>query len=321
MSEPLISVVVSTRDRPARLAGLLLALRAQTLPADAFEVIVVDNGTGAAPAAAAGLGPAPGPGPGARVLRPVRPGGPASGRNLGWRAASAPLIAFTDDDCEPEPGWLDALVAAARIDPGTILQGPTRPIARELERDGLLAHTVRIERLGPQYETCNIAYPRAVLEALDGFDESFGTEPAGEDTDLAWRALAAGHRAVFVDDAVVHHAVARQSPAAALRRAARWGAVVTVYARHPEARVMLWRGRFWNVWHYLLWRSLLALPAPRWLRAAVWARHAATLAARARHAGVAPAGLPPAVVFLAVHDAVECVAILRGAVRARTLVL
>ncbi|HET9102206.1 MAG TPA: glycosyltransferase [Solirubrobacteraceae bacterium] len=316
MSEPVISVVVSTRDRPARLAGLLRALSAQTLEPQAFEVIVVDNGTGAAPVAV----PA-GEAMRVRVVRPARPGGPASGRNLGWRAAAAGLIAFTDDDCEPEPAWLAALLEAARRAPGAIIQGVTRPIARELDRDGLLAHTVRIERLGPQYETCNIAYPRAILAELGGFDESFGREPAGEDTDLAWRALHAGHRAVFAPAALVRHAVTRQSPAQALRRAYRWSAVVGVYARHPEARVMLWRGRFWNVWHYLLWRSVLVLPAPRWLRAAVLTRHAAALAGRARAAGVRPAAVPLAVAFLAVHDAVECAAILRGALRSRTLVL
>ena len=52
----------------------------------------------------------------------------------------------------------------------------------------------------------------------------------------------------------MHHAVVSAEPGGALRRAARWGAVVSVFARHPGARVMLWRGWFWNVWHYLLWR-------------------------------------------------------------------
>ena len=46
MPDPLVSVVVSTYDRPARLARLLDALRAQTLGRSAFEVIVVDNGSG-----------------------------------------------------------------------------------------------------------------------------------------------------------------------------------------------------------------------------------------------------------------------------------
>ena len=43
--EPLVSVVVSTYNRPARLAALLAGLRAQTVGADRFEVVVVDNGS------------------------------------------------------------------------------------------------------------------------------------------------------------------------------------------------------------------------------------------------------------------------------------
>lgn len=132
---------------------------------------------------------------------------------------------------------------------------------------------MRIERLGPQYETCNIAYPRALLEALHGFDERFGCQPAGEDTDLAWRAIAAGHEAVFVSAALVHHAVEPDRRGRSLRRAARWSAVVRVYADHPATRAMLYRGRFWNVWHYLLYRSLLALAGPPWLRRLLVTRH------------------------------------------------
>lgn len=314
MSSPRISVVISTRDRPQRLRRLVAALRAQTLAPEAFEVVIVDNGR--VPAVALD-----GPGPALRLLRPPVPGGPASGRNLGWRGARAPLIAFTDDDCEPEPGWLAALLTAAAAHPGAIVQGPTRPLASERHRDGLLAHTVSIETLGPQYETCNILYPRTLLERLGGFDESFGHEPAGEDTDLAWRARAAGAPAVWAGDAVVRHAVDALSPVAALRRAARWGAVVRLYARHPGARTMLWRRYFWNVWHYLLWRSLLGLALPRPLRRALIARHLLALTGRARAAGVTVWAWPGAVGFLLAHDAVECAAIARGALRARTLVL
>ena len=314
MNRPRISVVVSTRDRPERLRRLIAALRAQTLAPEAFEVVIADNRRG--PAIAPN-----GAGPALRLLRPPVPGGPASGRNLGWRAARAPLIAFTDDDCEPEPGWLAALLAAAAAHPGTIVQGPTRPLECERHRGGLLAHTVSIEALGPQYETCNILYPRTLLERLGGFDERFGNEPAGEDTDLAWRARDARAPAVWAGDAVVRHAVDALTPVAALRRAARWGAVVRLYARHPRARMMLWRRYFWNVWHYLLWRSLLGLALPRPVRRAIIARHLLALAFRAREAGVTVWALPGAVGFLLAHDAVECAAIARGALRARTLVL
>ena len=314
MNPPRVSVVVSTRDRPERLRRLIAALRAQTVAPDAFEVVIADNGRVPAPAAG-------GAGPELRLLRPPTPGGPAAGRNLGWRSARAPLIAFTDDDCEPEPRWLAALLAAAAAHPGAIVQGPTRPLESERHRVGLLAHTVSIETLGPQYETCNILYPRILLERLGGFDERFGTEPAGEDTDLAWRARDAGAPAVWAGDAVVRHAVEALPPLAALRRAARWGAVVRLYARHPGARMMLWRRYFWNVWHYLLWRSLLGLVLPRPVRRLIVARHLIALTRRAREAGVTVWALPGAVGFLLARDAVESVAIARGALRARTLVL
>ncbi len=71
---------------------------------------------------------------------------------------------------------------------------------------------MRINALGPQYETCNVVYPREMLAALGGFDESFGSEPAGEDADLAWRALAAGHTAMFAPEAIVHHALSCSAP-------------------------------------------------------------------------------------------------------------
>ncbi len=84
---------------------------------------------------------------------------------------------------------------------------------------------------------------------------------------------------------------------------------------------MFARRYFWNVWHYLVWRSVLSIPAPRWLRRLVLARHALSLTRRARDAGVRGPSLLAAVPFLAIHDAVECAAIAHGALRARTLVL
>jgi glycosyltransferase involved in cell wall biosynthesis len=316
MADSLISVVVSSFNRPARLERLLRALAEQTLGADRFEVIVVDNGSGpetgrvlAAERAAGRLN--------LRCERLPVTLGPAGGRNAGWRHAGAPLVAFTDDDCRPGPGWLQAMVAACATHPGAVIQGPTRPDPAERDRDGWLSHTVSIERLGPQYQTCNIVYPRALLERLGGFDESFGLRPAGEDTDLAWRAIESGVPTVFAPRALVLHAVDRVGARGRLAIAARWGPVVRVLAEHPGSRAMLHRGRFWNVWHYLLWRSVLAVAGPAWLRRIVLARHLMTLRERARREGASTAAIP----FLVAHDAVECAAIARAAIRYRTLVL
>jgi glycosyltransferase involved in cell wall biosynthesis len=314
--DPLVSVVVSTYDRPARLARLLEALRAQSLPLGDYEVIVVDNGSGPDTAALLARESAR-DGLALRSARHERTLGPAGGRNAGWRLARAPLVAFTDDDCRPEPGWLSAALATAREHPGAVIQGPTRADPAELGRDGVLSHTVSVERLGPWYETSNISYPREVLQALGGFDESFGLLPAGEDTDLALRAIEAGVEAVFAADAVVLHSVERVGVRGKLRVSARWGPAVRVLAEHPRAREELYRGLFWNVWHYLLWRSVLALAAPAWLRRLLIARHLISLDKRARELGAGAWAIP----VLLLDDAVESWAIARGAVRHRTFVL
>lgn len=311
-----MSVVVSTYNRPSRLAAMLAGLRAQTLARDAFEVVVVDNGSG--PQTGTVLADEARRGELAlHTVRNERTLGPAGGRNRGWRAARAPLIAFTDDDCRPEPDWLERGLAVCAQHPGAIVQGPTRPDPAEAAREGLLSHTIRIDRLGPLYETCNIFYPRELLAAMGGFDERFGIRPGGEDTDLAWRALGAGRPSAFAPEAIVNHAVEHLGVRGMLRLAARWTASVRVFAEHRETRTVLYRGAFWNFWHYLMWRSLLALAAPRWLRRMIVMRHLHELTPRARLHGAGMTAIP----FLLVHDAVECVAVARGALRYRVWVL
>jgi GT2 family glycosyltransferase len=315
--DPLVSVVVSTHERPDRLSRLLAGLRSQSLAPEAVEVVIVDDGSG--PATRALLDEAQEAGDlRLRRLRNPAPLGPGGGRNRGWRAAQAPLVAFTDDDCVPEPGWLRSLVEASAEHPEAILQGRTIPDPDELPAGNrLLTRTVSVERLGPQYETCNIAYPRSLLASLGGFDESYGLKPSGEDTDLAWRGLERGRVAVFVPKAVVRHAVVRLSLTEALRDGIRWAQCARLFARHPATRQMLHRGVFWNVWHYLLIRSMLALLAPPALRRLLLRRHLDALRARARAAGAGPAWLP----FLIAYDVIETTAMVRSAARHRTPVL
>ncbi|HWC87190.1 MAG TPA: glycosyltransferase [Solirubrobacteraceae bacterium] len=312
MPDPLVSVVVSTRDRPARLGRLLAGLGAQSLGPEAFEVVVVDDGS--PPQTRAVIEAAP---VAVRTIRNETPRGPGAGRNRGWRAAGGALVAFTDDDCVPDREWLQAALAVSETAPGAIVQGRTEPDPTEAEHAGVLSRTIRVEALGPQYETCNIFYPRALLEALGGFDEGFGLSPGGEDTDLGWRAIEAGSATVFAPGAVVFHAVQPLGVRGMLRVAARWSDVVRLFADHPPLRATLYRRVFWNVWHYLLWRSALTLLAPRWLRRMLVTRHLLELRKRARAENAGSWAVP----FLAVHDLVECWSVARGAVRYRTLVL
>jgi len=314
---PQVSVVVPTHDRPDRLAAAIAGLRRQTLSADSFEVIVVDDGS-LTPGTQAVL--AEELARGELRLRSVRhpiPRGTSSARNTGWRAARAALVAFTDDDCVPQPTWLSEGLAISHGHPGAIIQGRTAPNPSELDRRGVFSRTISIDSLGPQYEACNIFYPRALLDRLGGFDESFGSFSAGEDTDLAWRALDGGAQTAFAPGAVVFHAVHELGPLRTLREATRLHQTAVLFSRHPGIRVMLNRRLFWNGWHYLVIRSALALALPKPLRRFLLTRHALQLAARARAAGAGPWAVP----FLLLYDAIETGAIARGGVRYRTLVL
>lgn len=309
-----VTVVVATRDRCARLAALLESLRGQTVDGS-FEVVVVDDGS--VDGTAAFLDRAPG----VRVLRRDQGGGPAAARNLGWRAASGSLVVFVDDDCVATPGWLAALAAAAAATPGAVVQGRVDPMPWERGLLGPFSRSLWVEEgPGPYYQTANIAYPRALLESLGGFDaDAFPF--VGEDTDLAWRALRAGARFVFAADAHVHHAVVDLGPVGALRFAGRWSQSIRLFKRHPDLRAAhLTKRVFWKGSHYLLVRALLTFLVPRRLRPLavwLWLPYALHLVDRWRSEGGGPALAP----WFVLHDLVEVAAVARGAVRYRTFVL
>jgi GT2 family glycosyltransferase len=249
-----IAVVIPTRRRETRLAFALEALAAQRLDRSRFEVIVVRDGDAAPPFAQ--------PPPELPVRFLERPGvaGPTAKRNVGWRASSAPLIAFTDDDCRAHPAWLEELLTA-NPGPEAFMQGRTEPDPDEHHLLHGFARSQQINGLSGWYETCNMAYPRDLLERLGGFDESlpFG----GEDTDLAYRAMEAGARPEYVDDALVWHAVMHRSLVRALREATSWSQMSGVVARHPELRRSLYLGVFWRKSHAALLLALAAVPLAR----------------------------------------------------------
>ena len=241
MSPPDISVVVPTRSRETRLAFLLDALAEQTLDRDRYEVIVVrsDDSPGPFTEAPDGLE--------VKFLTATR--GAAGQRNAGWRRASAPLVAFTDDDCRPARDWLERILAAAG-DPETFIQGRTEPDPDELGQMRGLARTMDVTDYDVWAPTCNMTYPRELLERVGGFDERF-VEAWGEDTDLAWRARETGARQEFHADALVWHAVHSRTLPEAVREGTRRNAIPMVVARHPELRgalslrVFLLRSHAW----------------------------------------------------------------------------
>ena len=311
----LVSVVVPTHDRADRLRRLLASLRAQSIDRGSFEVIVVDDASGDdtrhALEAEEGAGEL-----NLRTIRRSRSGGPAAARNHGWRAARAPLVAFTDDDCVADPRWLEAGLAAAEHNPGAIVQGRTDPDPSEMESYGPFSHTLWITEPTPWFETCNAFYARDLLERVDGFDEE-AFPRAGEDGDLAWRAIKSGAGHAFAGDARVWHAVVNMPPLARIGKGALRSDAMVALARHPELRRRhAWRRIFWDRHHELFLRALVALLLPRRLGpVAIWlaAPYVTFLTERRTGPLLAP--------YLAIRDLVEVVAVVRGGVRTRTFLL
>jgi succinoglycan biosynthesis protein ExoM len=125
-SPPSITVVICTYNRPAMFeVALLSCLRHATRRGLNFEIVVADNSVqGHAAPIVAQLGAA------AATVRVVAVSPPniSLARNAGLRSATAPLVAFMDDDLEVEPGWLDALVDAIGASGADVAVGPVRPV-------------------------------------------------------------------------------------------------------------------------------------------------------------------------------------------------
>jgi glycosyltransferase involved in cell wall biosynthesis len=309
---PSVSVVVATRNRHDRLSSLLESLRRQTI--DDFELIVVDDGSSDATPELLLAEEARGE-LSLRVIRNEIAGGPARARNAGWRAGTGALVAFTDDDCEAEPGWLEGGLRAWDGRGDRIVQGLVQPIARERDGFGPLSYSIFVESESDNFETANIMYPRDLLERLGGFDDAF-PNPSGEDADLGWRALALGAERVFAPDAAVAHAVVQLSPRQMARRLWQWSDAIRPYADHPELRARLHLGLFWNWSHYLLLRAILALPflRRRWgwpLAAWLGGRYVAYQMERSRKYTGSARWAPGWVA----RDVVETAAVIRGALR------
>jgi glycosyltransferase involved in cell wall biosynthesis len=322
---PPIGVVIPTYNRASRLPRLIACLEAQR-GIDSFDVTIVDDASTddtwtvlrrLAARSALDL----------RCERLDRNRGPAAARNVGWRSTSAPVVAFTDDDCMPQPDWLARLLAAA--DTADIVQGRTLPDPDQLARLGPFSRTLDISHDDGYFQTCNIAYRRDVLTDLGGFHEGF-RYPAGEDTDLAWRAKESGATSRFDDGAVVHHDVRRSDFRVAIRDSWRWQSTALAASRHPRLRESFASPHVWRVSHRHLLTAALggvvlgARPRSR----ATWLAGAALIAPYVRYRTVT-APLPGAgprrrwllLPAAAAVDGAELVACLVGSVRHRALVI
>ena len=208
---PDVSVIIPAFGRVAELEVCLSALASQTLAPERFEIIVCDDGSpepiadSLAPALAAF-----GNRLNVRVIRQSN-GGPGSARNCGAALARGRYLAFTDDDCRPDPEWLERLLRHFKERPNALLGGGMRT-SPESDR---YAHATQAimdfvyseqERCGDMrlFSTSNLALPERAFRELDGFSPLF-RRAAGEDYDLCARWFHQGGETAYVPDAFVIH--------------------------------------------------------------------------------------------------------------------
>ena len=231
MSAPHLSVVVPAYNAAATIGDCIAALRRQSYDGP-VELIVVDDGSTDDTAALARAA-------GATVINAPH-GHAAAARNAGLRAATGPLICFTDADCAPHPDWLSQ-ISRPFADPDVIgCKGTYATRQRQLvARFVQLEYEDKYDRLRPQatidfIDTYSCAYRRAVLLANGGFDESIRYV---EDQELSFRLAARGYKMVFQESAVVDHLHSATLPAY-LRKKANIGLwKMRIIRRFPDRAV------------------------------------------------------------------------------------
>lgn len=223
-----VSVIVPTCRRADLLKRCLDALLAQTLDHSLFEIIVVDDGpTSESRMLVEEHGQRELP----RIsyLEQHATRGPASARNRGWRAAEGDLIAFTDDDCLPEPDWLKRGIGAFRDGiagvSGRVIV-PCGPAPNDYERN-----TACIEQ--SEFVTANCFYRKTVLAEVGGFDERF-TMAWREDADLYFTLLERNEKLLAAPEAVVVHPVRTSKWGVSVREQRKSMFNALLYKKHPS---------------------------------------------------------------------------------------
>jgi GT2 family glycosyltransferase len=193
---PVFSVVIPTYQRPPVLAETLDQLTAerQRVPAALFEIVVTDDSRNDDTE---------------RMVREKYPhvryvrgpkDGPAANRNAGAAAASGDWIAFIDDDCRPQPGWLAALHTASAGAPVDVIEGA---ILAPDKVDSPFRHYGE-NVTGGVFWSGNLAVRRDAFYRLGRFDEDF-KEAAGDDLEFGNRIRQSGVATTFCRDAAVVH--------------------------------------------------------------------------------------------------------------------
>lgn len=198
---PMVSVVICAYNAERTMRECLVSLRGLDYPN--YEVIIVDDGSRDRTAEIATDFPE------FRLIRQPNKG-LSEARNVGLHAALGEIIAYTDSDCVVDPHWLTFMVRAMLEDGVDACGGPNHAPHEKGRLEGCVAaspgapcHVLTDEDRAEHLAGCNMAFTKAALLALGGFDPQFTA--AGDDVDICWRMLAAGYVLGFSPAAFVWH--------------------------------------------------------------------------------------------------------------------
>lgn len=216
----LLTVIVPTSNRKDLLRNCLLSLQRQTVAA---SILVVDNGSRDSTGA---MVQREFPGVDLHVTR--EPLGFARAVNQGIRSSRTPCLALLNNDAEAEPGWVETGLRALTTRPeydffaSRMIQYERRNLLDSAgdgySRSGLpfkKGFGEGVDRYPEEVEVLGASagaafYRRSLFEKLGFFDEDFHMYL--EDVEFSLRARLAGHRCLYLPDAVVFHWEAASDP-------------------------------------------------------------------------------------------------------------
>jgi glycosyltransferase involved in cell wall biosynthesis len=197
---PAVTIQLCTYNRARLLERVLDACFEQTIDDDAYEIVLVNDGssddTPAVIARARERATC------AFVAIDQANAGLASGRNVGIARASGERIIFIDDDVLPTPNFVEEHLRSHAAHPAAIVRGGAINVE---SFDDLPPAVWRLKDYsGNYFWTTNVSVPLATIREIGGFNTSF-SEYGWEDIDVGLRLRARGVKAVFNKKALVYH--------------------------------------------------------------------------------------------------------------------
>jgi GT2 family glycosyltransferase len=239
---PKVSVVVCVYNGERTLDACLASLEKLNYPN--YEVIVVNDGsTDGSQKIAESY----------RYVRLINQQnkGLSEARNVGIRASSGEIIAFTDSDCTADADWLTYLVARFQSSEFAAVGGPNLSPPDDSMvatcvalSPGAPAHVLLDDEVAEHIPGCNMAFRREALETIAGFDPIF--RAAGDDVDVCWRLQNKGYKIGFSPAAVVWH-FRRNTVRDYLKQQRGYGKAETLlFFKHPTRFNVLGQSRWFG---------------------------------------------------------------------------